>query len=558
MNDALFTKELLGVSAPMPDVRSHMAALTRSASAILDPSFADRVAALARSRPIVDGMRSAASYQAWPNNLYDFATLSLAVIDLVISRQGFEDEVTAEEATSFLTTLAAAAAPHRSGREFERVARYALDVLLNRANHSKKFSYQISDYSLDGHSQREVTFRLLELKDDPIRGVTVLNATSDAINALVGGLEFDVTDEQIANEAMLERQLARGAFAAAEKAVIMHRVLSMKLAEQIQSVLSDTRRDLRSVLHLWEVDMSSRLDEARQHIVDRLKTERRLAGKARESLEADDPMVRSTAARISTTLDDCFRRHQTLLTKVIGARQVFLEEQDRQSFRAPSLGLAVDMLEDVFDPFWALPAPQAQPLAEQWLVHITGPCSPKLPDLGRLVNELLDTRRRPEATDETHEAEEVDAPEPQTVPAHVRAAAVRLAAAVQLPARTSTLIASCLWAEVDLPDPIERLQAADLVTLAALWCFAPDEATNEDDTTDASRVSVELAGAMFGERAVSVTDGTALALPGWTGDDLIVAAHVDQFANAISPSPTTKLPAGLFPESTVHRIGKVF
>ena len=34
--------------------------------------------------------------------------------------------------------------------------------------------------------------------------------------AALGGLEFDVEDEQIANEAMLEKQLARGAFDAAE------------------------------------------------------------------------------------------------------------------------------------------------------------------------------------------------------------------------------------------------------------------------------------------------------------------------------------------------------
>jgi hypothetical protein len=557
MNEALFTEESIGVTAPSRAVHAYRAAPLQPATAVLDPSFADRVAALTRSRPIIDGLRASAAYPVWPENLYDVATFALAVIDMVISRQGFDDEVTPEEATRYLTTLASAAAPQRPADEFEKAARYTLDILLNRANHCRKFSYQISDYSPGGHLQREVTFRLLELKEDPSRGVTVLNATADAINALVGGLEFDVTDEQVANEAMLERQLARGAFAAAEKAAIKHRVLSMKLAEQIQSVLNDTRRDLRSVLQLWEVEMPTRLDEARQHIVDRLNTERRLAGKARESLESDDPNVRATAARISVTLDDCFRRHQMLLTKVIGARQVFFDEQDRQSFRAPSLGLSVDLLEDVFDPFWALPAPLAQPLAEQWLVHVTGPRPPRLPDLGRLVNELLDTRRRPEPPHETVDAEEIEAAEPQTIPAHVREASVTIAAAVGLPARTSTLIVACLSAETALPDPAERLQAADLVALVALWCFAPSESTNEDGPPIMSRTSIELATAMFGDQAVSGTDGTALALPGWSGDDLIVAAHVDQFANATPPAPTTTLPSSAPTRPTRPRARKV-
>jgi hypothetical protein len=54
-----------------------------------------------------------------------------------------------------------------------------------------------------------VQFRLLIEREDPVRGEVVLNATRDAINALVGGLEFDVEDEQVASEVLLERQLAR-------------------------------------------------------------------------------------------------------------------------------------------------------------------------------------------------------------------------------------------------------------------------------------------------------------------------------------------------------------
>ena len=47
-------------------------------------------------------------------------------------------------------------------------------------------------------------------------------------------MEFDVEDEQVANEVLLERQLAKGAFDAAERAAARARRLSVALAENLQ------------------------------------------------------------------------------------------------------------------------------------------------------------------------------------------------------------------------------------------------------------------------------------------------------------------------------------
>ena len=80
-------------------------------------------------------------------------------------------------------------------------------------------------------------FRLLVEREDPVRGDVVLNATGDAINALVGGLEFDVEDEQAANEFLLERQLARGAFESAEGGAHRARALSVRLASELTELL---------------------------------------------------------------------------------------------------------------------------------------------------------------------------------------------------------------------------------------------------------------------------------------------------------------------------------
>ncbi|MDQ0665372.1 hypothetical protein QFZ35_003870 [Arthrobacter ulcerisalmonis] len=546
MDDALFPELLLsdpkkerGLALPPPLTQVHNAG-----TGVLDSSFADRVAVLMRSRPIVDGLNNAA-HQTWPTALYDIATFALATIDLVISRQGFEDEVTQEEAIRFVAALAATAAPEQQQDEHEKVAGYTINLLVNRPNHGLKFSYEISDFTASGHVRRDVKFWLLRLKEDPAHGIGVLNASPDAINALVGGLEFDVADEQVANEAMLERQLARGAFAAAEKAATLHRALSLKFTQEIQGILRDTQRDLRSVLGRWTKEVPERLDQARDHIQERLNKEYRLLVKARESLEVEDREVRAAAARIITMLEECHHRHQVLHQKVMGARLVFLDEQDRQAFRPPSLGLSLDVADDVFEPFWNLSVPLAQPLADGWLVHITGPRAPRIPDLGRMVSDLFDIRRRHEPLEEFIEPEAIGDPDPPVVAQHVRDAAIRIAAEVGLPVRISTLIVASLTADEVLPNLTDRLQAADLMTLAALWCFAPDDLDDEEDAPYVPPTSVELAAAFFGDRAISDTDGTHLTLAGWAGDDLIVAGHADQFETEPLPNPTPHLPDGL-------------
>ena len=173
-----------------------------------DASFPARVAALLRSRPLSEAAFNA-DRQGWPEHVYDIPSFALAAIDTVIASQGFEEESTYEQVITALVALASRAAPERPSAEHHKVAAYTVDSLLNRANREMGFAYRISDYTLDagGHRQREVRFRLLLEREDAARG-SLLNATRDAVVALIGGLEFDVEDEQVANEILLERQLA--------------------------------------------------------------------------------------------------------------------------------------------------------------------------------------------------------------------------------------------------------------------------------------------------------------------------------------------------------------
>ncbi|WP_284742738.1 hypothetical protein [Amycolatopsis sp. RTGN1] len=494
-----------------------------------DPTFPARVAALLRSRPIVEAVL-AAGRQDWPADSYDVTTLALAAIDLVIARQGFDEEATYDDLVGGLTILARRAAPGRSGEEHRRVAEFTIGGLLNRPAQEAPFTYRISDHTdRGGHRQRQVQFRLLVEREDPVRGEVVVNATRDAINALVGGLEFDVEDEQIANELMLERQLAKGAFDAAEKAAVRARLLSVSLAEDLARLIKDTRRDLRSVLDEWAEQVPERLELARDHIAGRLESEHRLLAKVRESLEAEDAQVTAAAARIARLLTECARRHQALHARVITARSVFLDEQDRQAFRPPALGYLPDLAVEVLNPLLGLPTAVALEVTDRWLSDITGPRPPKLPRLYRLVEDLWSVRE-PAMTDPGAETDEIGDADPPTIVPEVVEAAAAVVGNVGLPARLSALLAEALTAPGETAD---RQATAEIVALAALWCYAPEEAeTGRPESAD-------LAASIFGPRAAADADGLRLDLTGWDGDDLIVVAQPDALRDA-DPAPVTE------------------
>lgn len=49
---------------------------------------------------------------------------------------------------------------------------------------------------------------------------------------------------------------------------------------------------------------------------------------------------------------------------------------------------------------------------------------------------------------------------------------------------------------------------------------------------------------ILGPRAAVDSDGTPLALPGWEGDDVIVARDSDSLASALPVPETTSQPSG--------------
>ncbi|WP_160049950.1 hypothetical protein [Nocardiopsis sp. FR4] len=501
-----------------------------------ESSFPARVAAFLRFSPVFEAMQ-AARRREWPEDAYDIVTLTLAAIDLVVSRQGFELEATRTDVIQALSQLAGAAAPEQSPDEHSDVAAFVVDSLLNRSARQVPFRYVTSDYSAPDlvHRRREVPFSLLIEHDHPARDENVLRATKDAINALIGGLDFDVEDEQVATELILERQLARNDFEPAVISAERARLLSMSLAEELDRLLRQTRRDLRIVEEEWAATVPEQLERARDHIRGRLRVERNLLAKIREALTSTDSRLLKAALRIGQLLEECQQRHESLHQRVISARGVFLDEQERQAFRPPALLNLPDPHQDVLMPALELGRTDAGTLTERFLIDMWGPRTPRLPRLYRLVNDLWSrhTRTGPNDRNEDEGHDLADPPVPLLRPEIIGVAA-RAVERVGLPARLSALISACY------DDPQEasasiRQQGAEVLNLAVLWAFSPEDA---DD--DEGRSADDLMATVLGRRTAVDGDGLRLRLPGWDGDDVIVARDPNSLAEA-DPTPSVLL-----------------
>ena len=497
---------------------------------VYEASFPPRVAAFLRYSPVIEAAQ-AARRRGWADGVYDIVTLALTAIDLVVSRQGFEEEATRADVVSVLTGLAALAAPDSTPEEHADVARFVIDFLLNRQAHHAKFHYLTSDYSSPErqHQRREVPFSLLEERDDAARDENVLRATADAINALIGGLNFDVEDEQVATELVLERQLQRNAFDSAVASAERARLLSLSLSDELDRLIKQTRRDLRMVEGEWASEVPGRLDGARDHIRDRLRAERALLGKVQEAIASGDSRLLAAARRIADLLTECQRRHEDLHRRVIDARGVFLEEQERQSFRPPASITLPDPHRQVLLPALELSQEHAIDLAEQFVTDMWGPVAPRLPRLYRLINDLWQQKERTVPVGRGEEEPELSDPPLPLIREEFIAVAIRAVHAVGLPARLSRLLAAC-EADADAGASARR-SGGEVLNLAVLWAFSPEAADDEGGL-----IAGDLVGRILGPRASVDSDGTSLALPGWEGDDMIVAPDSDSLASAF-PAP---------------------
>jgi hypothetical protein len=520
-----------------------------------------RVRALTRSRPVTELAASARRAERFPD--VDPVGLALAAVDVAMSRQGLPDAVTYDEAVDVLARLSTAGDPGRPLADHEALACHVLDGLLNKAEHQAKFTYEVGNWEVgpDVRYHRSVLeFWLLREREDRGSGRLVLHADADAINALVAGLAFDVADEQAAAELVLRRQIARGEFTKAEATAQRNVQLSVQYADQLDAVLVETRRDIRAAALRWETEVPARLNQARQHLEERLREEDTLLGHLRDVVDAppgdtggtgvpdpdgpdgelDRAAVLAAAGRASRLLEKCRERHLQLMSRVLAAIDVFLEAQQSQAFRPPGSLRTAHLGEEVLRPMLSLPVARAEAVGAAFLTALA-PSPRPMVRLADILESMLAPARvlttDPPAPEPEGPGEEI-AP---SVPPDLLDAARDTVRAAGLPARLSELLraagrlhpAGVRSADGPAADAgtVDADRVASLVAAAALWLYAPDTA---------EEVGAAVAFDLFGSSAMAVADGAVLptGLPGgpWYGDDLLLAATEDQLLEALAPA----------------------
>ena len=397
----------------------------------------------------------------------------MKVFDLVIDSAGLDREVDRSRVEQALGPLllqmdtAAGMAPDLS--RHEAMVDRVLGGLRNDVNRRRPFEEVYTDFESDLSAvRRKLEFRLLVDYFHPSGG-TVLRLSNEAINLYLNALELDIEDAQAAAEAVVMSQLARGRFDEAVQSARNARWQSLRFADKVSAIIRETRRDVSRVD--WREAVPKLLEEALIHLDTRLTVERSILTTADERLQLLDhgDATASAVVEVSRLIRDCRLRHVELHHQLMGARNVFLDEQARQSFSAVPLTLHPNLLADVLDPVLRLGRRDAMAVTDDVFPFFFGGQAPSLLSLSDLVAWLLRPRRESPKMD-------VEVRETDLTAGGIDWSRFQPADRARIEAMMGRL-----EGPVTLSALLERLResgvsptAMELTTLTALHAFAPD------------------------------------------------------------------------------------
>jgi hypothetical protein len=352
---------------------------------VTEDGLARRLKALACTAPLHD-LESRKANLAGAYTVYSMAEIGLSAIDLVTVTMDFDTGADHDDVVARLRPRIAAQAPERSVIEHERVARWVLENLINVGSVDRGFRTVYGTLTDDGYIRRDYDFKLLEEVPGP-DGRIFLRATDEAVNVLVGALDFDVTSAQIAAEVKLDNLIKRGRLTEARLAAEQARYRTVQYAETLRRALEATRRNVRAVD--WLVAVPDLIDEALDHVAERYRHENAILTNIRRSRdESSDPAHKRAAAELVDIVQDCIRRHTQLQTRLMEAGPMFRAEQDRQSFAAKAERQGLDVYGQLLRPVLELPIAEARRVTDQFFAQGTGlraPVSVRLFDLTDLL-----------------------------------------------------------------------------------------------------------------------------------------------------------------------------
>lgn len=471
-------------------------------------AFADvqgRMKALAVSDPLLDLDRARSKLDRdW--GTYQMVELALAAIDAVALRMDLDEGADQEEVVQVVASFAAVQQPDRDAAEYQEVAEWIIHRLINSDSRDRGFDCVVGAVHDGDYALRRFSFQLLRDKQNS-QGHAVLAASDEAINVLVHALDVDIASEQVAAEAKLQVLLKKGDIPRARQAALEASLESQRYRDDVHAQLQAARRNVRRVD--WDGEIKPVLDEALEHLNERVTAERELLDLVRGlqdgPLDADRQRGLDDLTRL---LKRCEDRHLELSAAIGNVGAEIREEIVRQVFAPPAVRPRIHLGSQLLEPVLGLSIDDAaRPLAK-FVARAMGPTRPETFYLPDVLMRLSDIPEDDHA--EPVEVEPVtDAPaEPPPVFTDQQEEAVRsaIASGAETGARLSALLQQ-IRAEAETLDLPPNTDA--LLALRSMQLYA----NPVDVDGDASHAAV-----------VAVRDGRQLEDPVFGGDDLWVRA----------------------------------
>lgn len=370
--------------------------------ALAEGSLGRRAKTLACTVPLHELEQVKGSVRGGAFARYTLWDLAFVAIDTVTVHMDFEHGADEALVISKMLPYARAQAPEATDDKHREVCKWVLDRLIG-VGEDRRFVVSYGDYD-GGYVARDYPFNLI--REAPGRDGIFLRATDEAINVIVGALDRDIESAQAAAEAKLDNLVRRNRLSEARTAAEEARLRTVQYAESIRTKLAATERDLRSVD--WQT-LSDHLTEALVHVGQRTEMEQRILvhlGRTREN--AEDASLRRKATIVIDLLRDCLRRHRQLHRVLHTAREVFLDEQDRQAFVEPAAAdvRSYDLHEDLLVPLMGATLAHAAAPLERFFCAAGGLGGVRLGALDSIVESLLaPARERDELGEELVEAQ---------------------------------------------------------------------------------------------------------------------------------------------------------
>jgi hypothetical protein len=459
-----------------------------SDGAFLNETLNRRARTLAYLRPLFDIEANKGRYADLALDGLDLFRFASAVLDAIVTEMGgFHRGATFAQIVATALPQLRLALPELAQMDGGRIVGFLLDQLTNeRERDSFRIRYQCTTAE-GGIEWALAIFKLVELVDSE-DGKPRYVAKPEAINIYLQSLGVELEAQQVAADAALQHFIRHGKLDEAALAARDALARTIGYYEHIRRALRLAERSVEGVD--WVNSVQPQLKRARDHIEERLQAEDALAAEAERKMSETDQAGREKLVYVKEQLEAAARKHNELLTIVIGAGRIFLDEHARQSFRPVALAPYPHPQNAVLKPLLQRPVGETDAwLTAHWHVLYPPRIAP-IADLSLMVGRLWQERRATEL------AQEIALPdlEPMDEPAPPFADEVK--------ARTD--------AAFDALPPGSRLSD---------WL-----AKFETRDADARQLAVLMAGQWFEgteEEIVVAADGRQLAEKDAYGDDLL-------------------------------------